>query len=220
MTTSRLLSSLALVSVLAAPASAFAHEHQSFRINGKTYEFTIGSINEPVAVDDKSGVEFSVGLATEHAEDPAHVDGDEHEAATPVTGLEKTLKIELQAADKKKELPVTTVYGEVGSYKAVFIPTVATTLTYRIFGTIDGTPEDTTELKIDDDVTRTLKRGSFGCPAAKADLGFPEPAATLVELSDDEDDGSSTHGVIALALSAAALAFAAMAFSRASRPKA
>lgn len=231
----RLVSLLALASVLAAPASAFAHEHQSFRIGDKVYDFTVGSINEPVAVDDKSGVEFSVGLANGHAEDAGHVDGDEHEAATPVTGLEKTLKVELKAAGKRKELPVTAVYGEPGSYKAVFIPTVATTLTYRIFGTIGGvpvdleftcnpaghpaTPEDDEELMLDENVFRVARSGSFGCPAAKADLGFPEPSAAIVDIASGTagSDGGSASGATALALSVVALAFSVIGFARSRR---
>lgn len=232
----RLLSLLGVLSVFAAPASAFAHEHQSFRINGKTYDFTVGSLNEPVAVDDKTGVEVSVSLADEHhEEDEHHVDGDEHEAAKPVLNLEKTLKVELQAAGKKKELPLTTVYGEPGSYKAVFIPTVATTLTYRLFGTIDGTPvdlsftcnpaghpatpEDTTELKLSDSVTRVHKTGAFGCPVAKADLGFPEPSMTINDLATSSG-GKPVAAHAAAGLSVVALALSAIALARSRRPRA
>lgn len=230
----RFISSLGLLSLFVLPASAFAHEHQTFRIGDKTYDFVIGSLNEPVNVDDKSGLDLAVSVANEHAEDETHVEGDSHAASTPVQGLEKTLKVELQAAGKTKELPITTQYGKPGSYKAIFIPTVATTLTYRIFGTIDGnsvdlsftcnpaghpaSPEDTTELKISDAVTRISKSGAFGCPVAKAELGFPEPSAAIVDLANDDD--SSATGSIALALSAVALAFGVIGFARSARPQA
>lgn len=219
-----------VAALLAMPAVSSAHEHQSFRIGGKTYVFTIGSLNEPVTVDDKTGVDLMVELETDHAADAAHVAGDTHAAAEPVLGLEKTLKVELQAAGKTKELPLTTQYGAPGSYKAVFFPTVATTLTYRIFGTIDGqkvdlsftcnpaghpvTPEDTSEVKLSETVTRVAKSGSFGCPSAKADLGFPEPSSTLREMSQESTGGGSP---VALALGAAGLALACVALFRTKR---
>ncbi len=37
---------------------AFAHQRALYNIGGKDYLFVIGSQNEPVFVDDKSGVDF------------------------------------------------------------------------------------------------------------------------------------------------------------------
>lgn len=181
------------------PLAASAHQHETFRIGDKTYTFTIGSINEPVAVDDKSGVELSVALA--HEETGDHADGAEHEEGEPVTGLEQTLKVEVIAGDKKKMFDLAPAYGEPGSYKAIFIPTVQTTYTYRLTGTINGTqvdipfqcnpaghpvtPEWTGESEMSPGVVRLVKSGAFGCPKAKEDLGFPEPAASLVSLSEN-----------------------------------
>jgi hypothetical protein len=42
---------------------AFAHQRQLFMIGDKDYLFVVGSINEPLYVDDKSGVEFFCLLA-------------------------------------------------------------------------------------------------------------------------------------------------------------
>jgi len=58
---------LLLIAVLLMPV-AFAHEHQIYEINGKIYEFTMGSLNEPVAVDDKTGVDLRINLESEHDE--------------------------------------------------------------------------------------------------------------------------------------------------------
>jgi hypothetical protein len=208
MTTPTRLSLVASIGLLF-PSFAFAHETQHFQIGDKEYMFVVGSLNEPVAVDDKSGVELRVSLVPsddamatdEYDEAQPH----DHETATPVTGLEQTLKVEISAADKKKMMDLSPQFGQPGAYKAVFFPTVQTTLSYRFFGTIDGTavdlsfscnpaghpasPEETTETKVSDTVTRTLKKGAFGCPVAKADLGFPEPSATLQELRGLETTG-------------------------------
>lgn len=197
------------------PLTALAHETQHFSIGGKTYAFVVGSLNEPLIVDDKSGVDLTVSIpAANSASTP-----------TPVTGLEQTLKVEIAAGGKKKIFDLTTQYGKPGSYKAMFFPTVQTTLTYRIFGTLEGneinlsfscnpaghpaTAEDTSAVDAGEGVTRVLKRGAFGCPTAKADLGFPEPAPTLMDLGKDGTDPlvivAMTFGILGFVFGAQAI---------------
>lgn len=209
-----------LALLMAAPLITAAHEHQSFEINGEIYDITIGSMNEPVAVDDKSGVEFSVTMAG-HEHMAAN---DHHGSGGAVEGLEETLKVELIAGDKKKVLDIRPTYGEPGSYYAPFYPTVATTLSYRVFGTIDETPfdytftcnpaghapaeEDTTRVEVSENVFRVHKSGSFGCPVEKASLGFPEESSDLVSLKEDAQSGAMVGWVAgAVALVALAVAF-------------
>ncbi len=197
-------------SVLAVPFATSAHERQVFEIKGTQYQITIGSIGEPVTVDDKSGVDFRVATLPLNK---------------PVEGLQDTLKVELIAGDKKRVLPFETVYNAPGSYKALFFPTVATTLSYRVFGDINGTPfnvtftcqaaghaeaiEDTTRTEMSEGVVRTLKTGGYGCPSPKAELGFPEPSADIVSMSESSEGGVPT-GSIAIVLSMAALGVALM----------
>lgn len=167
--------------------AAVAHENHTYRIGEKTYQFTVGSLNEPVAVDDKTGLDFRVASLTKPGAE-----------GTPVAGLDQTLKVELSAGGKKKVFNIQPSFGQAGSYKTAFYPTVQTTLSYRIFGTMDNvpvdltftcnpaghprSPDDNTEVKLSDQVTRLSKRGAFGCPGAKADMGFPEPASSGYEL--------------------------------------
>lgn len=201
---------LALVAVM--PFTVSAHEHQAFEINGEYYSFTIGSLNEPIIVDDKTGVDFRAMKG-------------EGAAAVPVIGLEETLQVELIAGDKTKVLDFSPVYGSEGAYKAPFYPTVATTLSYRVFGTIEGTPfeytftcspaghataeEDTSRVEVADGVVRVLKTGSYGCPAEKAPMGFPEESADMVSLKTPTEDGGDmvSYGAGALALLALGVAF-------------
>lgn len=195
----------ALVIALMLPIAASAHERQVFEIKGKQYQIVVGSLNEPLVVDDKSGVDFRVSALPSNK---------------PIEGLQDTLKVELIAGDKKKVLPFETVYNTPGSYKAPFYPTVATTLSYRVFGDIDGTPfnvtfschagghaeaaEDKTRTEVSEGVVRTLKTGSYGCPSPKADLGFPEASSDLVSLSGSSEKGLPMD-MIAIVLSVAAL---------------
>lgn len=185
---------------LIVPFATFAHEHQIFKIGNKYYEFTVGSLNEPVVVDDKSGVDITVKEIPAPVHGGGHADGD-HAVGVPVLGLEETLKVELSAGGKTKILDLTTQYGKPGSYKAVFFPTVPTTLIYRVFGKLNGVdinltfqcnpaghvaaPEDNTEVPIGEGVTRIAKRGQYGCPITKADLGFPEQSWSLTDIHND-----------------------------------
>lgn len=206
---------------LLVPHGANAHETQRFIINGTEYQFTVGSLNEPIVVDDKTGVDFRVAQYTETAGDGGH-----GASLPPVEGLEETLQVELQAGDATKTLALSPVYNSPGAYTAPFYPTIATTYTYRVFGTLEGTPidlsfscnpaghmeaeEDTSSVEIDENVTRTFKSGDFGCPLPKADMGFPEPSADVVTLAanTEEEDGYMVGwGAGALALLALGVAF-------------
>jgi hypothetical protein len=63
---------------------AFAHQRQLFTIGDKDYLFVVGSLNEPIFVDDKSGVEFAAYWP--NATDPLNSEANE---TRPVEGREK-----------------------------------------------------------------------------------------------------------------------------------
>ena len=72
--------------ILVFSLGASAHENHTYRIGDKVYQINIGSLNEPVVVDDKTGLDLRV-------EHPAVGKGE----PTPVTGLDQTLKVEIPA---------------------------------------------------------------------------------------------------------------------------
>jgi len=180
------------VSLALVAQQAIAHENHVYRIGDKTYQFTVGSLNEPLTVDDKSGLDFRVVNP-----------GAGNREGTPVNGLDKTLKVELAAGGKKKVFNIQPAFGQSGAYRTAFFPTVQTTLSYRIFGSVENipidltftcnpaghprTPDDNNEAKISDQVTRLSRRGAFGCPEAKAEMGFPEAAPSNYELQTKID---------------------------------
>lgn len=217
---------LALVPLLAAvllPTTASAHQQAVFNIGGTEYRFVVGSLNEPIAVDDKTGVDLRVSLVGHEAMGA----NDHHAEGGAVAGLEKDIKVELLAGEAKKTLDLSPVYNTPGSYKAMFVPTLATTISYRFFGTLHGTPIDLTftcraegedaanegEKEIAEGVTQVSKTGGFGCPQKKESLGFPEESASVVALTDAAGS-ASTKGSWALGLSVAALILGALAASR------
>jgi len=176
---------------------ASAHEHDTFKIGNKYYVFTVGSLNEPVVVDSMSGVDFYVSQVP--APTTGMSMGNIKSAGTPVTGLESTLKVELAAGDQKKTLTFDPA-SNAGHYTANFIPTVQTTYSYRIFGTLNGTPVDITfgcvngvsedavdssQVKVSDAIMRVNKVGAFGCPDGRDGYGFPEPALSSYEMSQN-----------------------------------
>ena len=48
------------VSALALYQNAYAHQRQLFTIGNDDYLFVVGSLNEPIFVDDKTGVDLAV----------------------------------------------------------------------------------------------------------------------------------------------------------------
>ena len=208
------------------PLAASAHQHAMFAIGKSTYTFTVGSLNEPLVVDDKTGVDLTVtkgsGMATMSAD--GDMDGPAA-ASVPVLGLDQTLKVEISAGDQKKTLALTPQYGKAGSYSATFYPTVATTLSYRFFGTVDGNkvdisfsclPEGATKAADDNvmhdlggGVMQTMKAGAFGCPMNKEALGFPEASATVGSLAADTAS-ARTYSYVGIALGAVALGLSLM----------
>lgn len=206
----RIIFGAVAIALSAMPLAASAHESRTVRIGTEVYQFTVGSLNEPIIVDDKTGVDLTVKELDVASMDDvaAHADmqgmihlpdGTMIGGGTPVAGLEKTLEVELRSGDASRVLPLTTVYGSAGKYKAVFIPTTPGTYAYRIFGTVAGKDIDLTftcssaghvmtsepqvvNSRLTDDVTLLVEQGAFGCPAEKEAYGFPAEAPSLVSL--------------------------------------
>jgi hypothetical protein len=182
-----------LISFVSVTPQAFAHQRQLYTIGGQDYLIVIGSLNEPIFVDDKSGVDLRVLRA-----DPDNPMNSSAEGAAPVEGLEETVQVELGAGNVTRILQLEPAFGEPGAYEAPFYPTVATTITYRLFGTINNTPVDLTftctptgeagaaadnsTVQISEGVVRKGIEGGYGCPAQVTDAGFPEPLVSNNEL--------------------------------------
>ena len=155
----------------------YAHQKQLYTIGDNKYLFVAGFQNEPVYVDDKSGVALYV--YTPDPKDPMSTDSN---LTKPVEGLQDSLKAEISAGAKTKVLDLEPDEEQPGYYTASFIPDVETTYKFRFFGNLSNIPvsieyscspgavsEDTvvsnsTE-KISDSVTRNGVIGGYECPA-------------------------------------------------------
>jgi hypothetical protein len=189
---------------------ALAHQRALFNIGGKDYLLVIGSQNEPVFVDDKSGVDFFA-----YTPDPKDPMNSRANGTTHVEGLDKTLKVEVSAGPKKKVYDLEPAFNDPGHYNAAFYPTVQTTYQYKIFGTMnntpvslaftcttgpaEGQPGDNSTLKISDGVVRKGMAGGFGCPQSRSNVAFPEPYMSNVEIQDRLNQTSGAENSTAAA---------------------
>jgi hypothetical protein len=174
--------------------NVYAHQRQLFTIGEEDYLFVVGSLNEPIFVDDKTGVDFAA-----YSPDPNDPVNSKANGTKTIGGLENNLKVELAAGDKKKVLNFEPAYQNPGHYEASFFPTIETTYNYTLFGNIKGTEfratwtcspagaeavSDNSTQQISDGVIRKAILGSFGCPESRTDLGFPEPYLSNNEISN------------------------------------
>jgi hypothetical protein len=184
----------ALVFSMSSKGFVYAHQKQLFTIGNNSYLFAAGFLNEPVYLDDKSGVDFYA--YTPDPKDPMSTDSS---STKPIEDLQNSLKAEISAGAKIKVLDLEPDEEQPGHYSASFIPDVETTYKFRIFGNLSGSPtsidfscspgavsEDTiinnTTEKISDTVTRNGVIGGYECPAPRSDGAFPEPILSNVDI--------------------------------------
>ena len=128
-----------LLFMCALPVAASAHQTRVIDLEGTLYQLTVGSLNEPVIVDDKTGLDLRVskiGPTSWYKDRVAK--GDIPKNAVPLEGLDETLTISISAGQVLKEMELAGVYGEPGSYKTTFYPVNTAAFTYHIQGTMDG----------------------------------------------------------------------------------
>src|SRR3981081_2214545 len=100
---------LAAVGALrAAPSTALAHERRT--IGGGKYDVVVGWDVEPAYVSQKNGASIRISKAGTNP-------------AEPVTGAEKTLKVDIRQGATTKTFDLRAVFGQPGYYVADILPT-------------------------------------------------------------------------------------------------
>lgn len=211
---------------LLSPIIASAHERRLIKINDKIYSFVVGSLDEPIYVDDKTGVYLKIGLA-----DTSDLKNFSSEKIQQVITLENELKVEIIAGSYKKTQNLSPIHGEPGSYQSIFFPSDPTTYTYRIFGKINETevnipftceptsenakaPEpNEKEVVISDKVTQLYQAGKFGCPKDPNQDSFPKERSTNKNLSEQIKSYENTL-TIAMAIAVFAVLISSVALFR------
>lgn len=185
---------LAVLLVLTQHA-AYAHER---RMVGD-YQFVVGFAVEPAIEGEKNAVSVRITI-------PPESEGGE---ATPVTGLQETLQVEVTHVPSGTSAvrDLRTPFGDPGHYVADMILTAPGQYRFRFFGDIEGTPVD--------EVFESGP-GTFSDVNASQDLQFPDqlPQAREMEsairgseeaVQSAADDAASARTMSTLALAVGGL---------------
>jgi hypothetical protein len=173
-----------------------AHQKQLYTIGKNQYLFVAGFLNEPVYVDDKSGVDFYA-----YTPDPKDPMSEDSNLTKPIENLQDSLKVEVSAGPNTKILDLEPDEDQPGHYTASFIPDVETTYNFRFFGNLSGSPlsfeyscspgavsEDVmisnTTQKISNNVTRNGIIGGYECPSPRSDGEFPEILMSNIDVNN------------------------------------
>jgi len=188
---------------VAVPVRALAHESRDV---GK-YQFVVGFLVEPAYEGQKNGLDLRVRVpaAASATSTPAAGATATPSAAgatgtpTPVTGLEKTLQVEVSFVgnDKKVTKPIRAISASTdpGHYTADVLPTQPGQYRFSIFGTIDGA-----------NVNETFTSGDkFGNVAKIDDINFPDAVPQVRSVQGTATDAQVTAEDAAKAASQARL---------------
>jgi hypothetical protein len=153
------------------------------------FELVIGFSGEPAYQGEPNGLDlFVTNLKT----------------GEMVNGLEDTLKAQIIFGSSERELAIEPQFGQDGAYTASLIPTEAGDYTWRIFGTIEGTPVD---------VSMTSSPDTFGSVEPKSSVAFPAVEPSSMELSAQSSQAARMSQIaLVAALVGAALGAAGLVF--------
>lgn len=151
-----LLVAVALLTVLAIPRPALAHEQREVG----PYTFTVGFMNEPVYEGEQNGIWLKIADTVSGA---------------PVEDLASMLSAEVIKGAKQRTLALEPSFGEKGVYTAMFYPTEAGDYTFRFTGVIAGTSIAE---------TFTSSPAGFHPVGSVAELQFPNQVPPGSELAE------------------------------------
>ncbi len=139
------------------------------------------------------------------SDDHAHAEAVPAEDAqpagpAPVEGLEETLQAEIIFGAESRILAIEPQWGQPGKYTAAILPTAAGDYTWRVFGTVDGTPVD---------VKLSSGPDTFGAVETKAAVSFPAAEPDVAGLRTEVDAAAKSAADAAASARTALLAGAA-----------
>jgi hypothetical protein len=151
----------ALVAVLAASTllagTASAHERRT--VAG--FNFVVGWVTEPALLNQPNSVDLRITRAS---------DGQ------PVTGAEKTLKVEIQMDGQKLAADLTPRFNTPGAYNSNLVPTKTGSYTFVFTGNLEGTP-----------INETFKAGPGTFGLIEQPKGFPQSLPAIQDVAKSLD---------------------------------
>jgi len=151
--------------VLAGVPSTWAHEHRIVTIGNRQVEFVVGWVNEPSYVDEVNAVDFWA-----HYINSTCPQGSVS-TACPVYGLDQSLQVQVTTGGQTQDLTFSpNLSNDVppifyGEYTASLMPTVPGSISFRLFGNVNGTAVDE---------TFTCGPTTFECVDPATEIQFPQ----------------------------------------------
>jgi hypothetical protein len=166
-------------SFLALTGDADAHERRSVG----AYNFVVGWLNEPALINEPNAIDLRVSRASD---------------ASPVTGLEQTLKLQVKADDRTADILVRPRFNTPGAYDGRVLPTALGVFTFVVTGTIEGQTVNE---------TFTAGTGTFGLieegnafpNALPANQDLEHRLVTLESAGDTGSDDSDSGMMVGIA---------------------
>lgn len=188
-----------LCSLLIAPSLAFAHERRA--IGGGKYDVVVGWEAEPAYVNEKNGASIRISRAGTNP-------------AEPVTGAEKTLKVEIRQGAQTRSFDLRAVFGQPGYYVADIVPTRDGDYVWTFVGSIGS---DQISEKFD------TADGKFDAVQAGTNVQFPiaapDPAQIVSELQGARAAAQSAQTVAFIGVGVGVLGLLAAIALWLSRPR-
>jgi hypothetical protein len=150
-----------LLGLLATPSISLAHERRT--IGGGKYDVVVGWDLEPAYVSQKNGASIRISKAGTNP-------------AEPVTGAEKTLKVDIRQGAATKTFDLRAVFGQPGYYVADIMPTRDGEFQWTFTGSIG---DDKVSEKFD------TADGKFDKVASASALEFPIAAPDPAQVTAD-----------------------------------
>ncbi|HLZ31589.1 MAG TPA: hypothetical protein VKV73_30075 [Chloroflexota bacterium] len=152
----------AVLASLLAPSTSFAHERRT--IGAGQYDVVVGWDTEPAYVNEKNAASIRISKSGTNP-------------AEPITGAEKTLKVEIRQGAQTRSFDLRAAFGQPGYYLADLVPTRDGDYVLSFVGSIGG---DQINEKFD------TADGKFNAVQPATDVQFPiaapEPAQIVAEL--------------------------------------
>src|ERR1700704_1617872 len=162
---------LLLIAAFSVPTSAFAHERRTIA-NGK-YDVVVGWDVEPAYVDIKNAAGIRIMDAG---------------TTNPVTGADKTLKVQIRQGANTQPFPLRAVFGQNGYYVADILPTRDGEYQWMFSGSINGDTVNETFDTADGKFNKVEPQAALQFP-----LALPDPAQSSAAVQAAQADGAAAR---------------------------
>jgi hypothetical protein len=194
----RVLGGVAVVALFLVPGTALAHERRTIA-NGK-YDVVVGWDVEPAYVQMKNAAGIRIMDAG---------------TTNPVTGADKTLKVQLRQGASTQPFALRAVFGQNGYYVADILPTRDGEYQWIFSGTINGDAVNETFDTADGKFNKVEPQAALQFPVA-----LPDPAQSSAAVQAAQADAASARTLAYVGIALGVLGVLAGVAAWLSRPRA